>query len=258
MPPQGSEEGWPGAADGRTPGYTWPPQARAAPPALPTSPRDRTTGTTTYNSRRPESSPERTASSSAATLSGASLPTGEACIASLAATGTTFERVEETRGISAPVSVKGPVGGVEYWASDKRPLLLDCRLGLALHRVGPLLRSHGVTRARFSGAYVYRTTRTGKLSLHAHGLAIDLHDIVVGGTTLTVKEHFARGGGCGGDVPLLNRIACDLAETRLFRELLTPDSNRDHHDHFHLAVAPAAQAPQGPTAAQNVSPAAAP
>lgn len=151
-------------------------------------------------------------------------------------TGIPFERASATRGVELPVVVTGALGGVEYWASDDRPLLLDCRLGLALHTIGPILRRHGVTRARFSGAYVLRTTRSGRPSRHAQGLAIDLHDVTTARGTLTVKEHFARNTPCTEDAPLLNRIACDLSEAQLFRELLTPDYNRDHHDHFHLAI----------------------
>lgn len=142
-----------------------------------------------------------------------------------------------------PVVLESPVGGVHYWASDRRPLLVDCRLGLALHRIGPVLRQHGIEKVRFSGAYVNRTTRRGRPSLHARGLAVDIHDWVVGSDTITVKQHYARGAGCGDEAPLLNRLACSLSATGLFRELLTPDYDRDHHDHFHLAVRPEAAPP---------------
>ena len=150
--------------------------------------------------------------------------------------GVPFEEAPPTRGVDVPIVVLGALGGVEYWASDGRPLLLDCRLAVALHEIGPILRGHGVIRARFSGAYVWRTTRSGRPSRHARGLAIDVHDLTTGSETFTVKGHFARKTPCAADAPLLNRIACDLSATRLFRELLTPDYDRDHHDHFHLAI----------------------
>jgi hypothetical protein len=35
----------------------------------------------------------------------------------------------------------------------------------------------------------------------------------------------------------LNRLACRFAQLRLFQELLTPDSNADHRDHLHFAIA---------------------
>jgi hypothetical protein len=148
-----------------------------------------------------------------------------------------FEEAAPTRGVDLPIVVLGPLGGVEYWASDRRPLLLDCRLAVALHEIGPILRGHGVVRARFSGAYVLRTTRSGRPSRHARGLAIDVHDLATVDATFSVKQHFARNTPCAPDAPVLNRVACDLSSTQLFRELLTPDYDRDHHDHFHLAIA---------------------
>jgi hypothetical protein len=43
--------------------------------------------------------------------------------------------------------------------------------------------------------------------------------------------------GCVDEAPVLNRLACRLSQLRLFQELLTPDSNADHRDHLHLAIA---------------------
>lgn len=244
MPPPSADEPWPGAPGG-TAEYHWPPRVQTTPTkpdgrgrAWPADPALSGAGAPTplsgasspaHAAHRPRPDPPPTPVPS--------LPSdGESCLARLASTGLVFERQRETRGVEVPVVLGSLVGGVEYWANDKRPLLVDCRLALALHHIAHLLRSHGVTRARFSGAYVYRNTRGGKLSLHARGLAIDIHDLTAHGRTFTVKADFSRGVGCNPDVPLLNRIACDLGRTQLFRELLTPDYDRDHHDHFHLAV----------------------
>jgi len=92
----------------------------------------------------------------------------------------------------------------------------------------------------FSGAYSYRTSRVGKLSLHAYGLALDVHEFVVKNQRLNVREHFARGLGdaCAPESPKLNQIACRLKATGLFRELLTPDYNADHADHMHIGLPP--------------------
>lgn len=119
-------------------------------------------------------------------------------------------------------------------------MITDCRLALALAEVAPDLRTLGVTRARFSGAYVYRMSRAGRLSLHAHGLALDLHEFVAFGRSFEVKRDFARGLGdaCQEGAPLLNQVACRLRHRRVFKEFLTPDDNADHHDHLHLAIAP--------------------
>src|SRR5690606_28457864 len=176
LPPGGAEHPWPAEATWATPGYGWPPrseraseafaQAGDAPAPLrweqPVAVRSAPRG------------PEQTAPPSPA------LPESSECPDALAAAGVRFTRAEATPGVEVPVVLESPVGGVHYWASDRRPLLVDCRLGLALHRIGPVLRQHGIEKVRFSGAYVNRTTRRGRPSLHARGLAVDIHDWVVG------------------------------------------------------------------------------
>lgn len=239
MPPPSADEPWPGAR-ALASEYHWPPRVQVA------SDEPGPSGRTGSGVSLPVPAADGTslAGPAESTTPGATLlppafvlpSNGDGCLPKLKSSGLDFERQKETRGVELPVILRGSVGGVEYWANDKRPLLVDCRLALALEHIAPVLRSHGVTRARFSGAYVYRNTRSGRLSLHARGLAIDIHDVVVHGKTLTVKRDFARGAGCTPNVPVLNRIACDLARMQLFRELLTPDYDRDHHDHFHLAV----------------------
>jgi hypothetical protein len=118
-------------------------------------------------------------------------------------------------------------------------MVSDCRLALALAKLAPELRSLGITAVRFSGAYSYRMARVGRLSLHAYGLALDVHEVTAHGHSYVVARDFARGlpNGCAEGAPLLNRLACRLAQLRMFQELLTPDSNADHHDHLHIAIA---------------------
>ena len=118
-------------------------------------------------------------------------------------------------------------------------MVTDCRLALALTKIGPELRSMGITAIRYSGAYSYRMAKVGRLSLHAYGLALDVHEVTADGQSFVVARDFRRGlsNGCAGDAPLLNRLACRFSQLRLFQELLTPDSNYDHHDHLHIAIA---------------------
>ena len=160
----------------------------------------------------------------------------EACLEDLEERGVRYRALAELQGVEAPVVIEGPIGPVTFWVNGGGPLRMDCRLALALHELGSTLEEHGVTRARFSGAYVYRTTRSGRLSHHAHGLALDVHEVVMNGEKFDVSSDFARNVGCEGDIPRLNRLACALQSSRLFEEFLTPDSNADHHDHLHLAV----------------------
>lgn len=168
--------------------------------------------------------------------SGKVRPSGAACIAELEQTGVRFEKLRELRGVAAPVEIRGKLGGVDYWTDGGSRLQMDCRLALTLSKLGSVLTRHGVTRVRFSGAYVYKTAPSGRLSHHAHGLAIDLHEFALGGTRLSVDRAFSRNVGCRGDVPPLNRLACELRATRSFEEFLTPDYNAAHRDHLHISV----------------------
>lgn len=168
------------------------------------------------------------------------IPEGPACLALLDGLEVQYRALDAKRGVETPIEVQGPLAGVRYFTWGDAPLVMSCRLAVALTWVGPILSSHGITEVRHSGAYVYRASRkTGRLSLHAHGLAIDLHAFSFGdGSSLSVQRGYAAGrtNPCAG--PVLNHLACSLSATGLFRELLTPDRDADHHDHFHLAIAP--------------------
>jgi len=76
------------------------------------------------------------------------------------------------------------------------------------------------------------------MSMHAYGLAVDLHAFHVAGSTLEVKREFLRGESCRGSVALLNRVLCGVRAHGSFKEHLGPDDNAAHFDHFHLALKP--------------------
>ncbi len=181
------------------------------------------------------------------TLSSKDIPAGERCLELLDQANISYRKLAAKRGVETPVEVTSEIGGVRYESGAGQALVLDCRLAVALERVAPVLRSLGVSRMRFSGAYSYRMSRVGRLSLHAYGLAIDVHQIAVGGSELDVRRDFGRGmvNGCAPEAPALNQIACRLKATGMFRELLTPDFNADHWDHFHLGVDPLSGSPVG-------------
>jgi len=177
-------------------------------------------------------------------LSDTALPGGKECLARLAAREIPVRVLDQKRGVDTPVVINGPIGGVRFW-STAGPMVLDCRLALALSLVSSDFSELGIESVRFSGAYVYRTMRKGRLSLHAYGLALDVHDVRTASGTHTVKRNFARGTreSCGSDEPIPNQLACRLKRRGLFRELLTPDYNADHHDHLHLGIAPLPTSP---------------
>lgn len=194
------------------------------------------------------------------TIASRDIPAGDRCLAMLDATGTSYKKLSAKHGIETPIEVTGDIGGVRYEPAAGQTLLCDCRFAVALHRVAPVMKSAGVTRVRFSGAYSYRMSRVGRLSLHAYGLALDVHELGVNGSLLTVRRDFTRGlgNGCASDAPALNQVACRLKSSGMFRELLTPDSNSDHWDHFHLGVEPLTNSPVGTVVAKPKKPAAKP
>jgi hypothetical protein len=172
-------------------------------------------------------------------LIAAEFPGGDACLSDLRAAGVPFQPLADKRGVATPIAIEGPIGGVRYWTVGNGPMVSDCRLALALAKLAPELRGLGISAMRFSGAYSYRMARVGRLSLHAYGLALDVHEVTADGKSYVVARDFRKGlpNGCAAEAPLLNRLACRLSQLRLFQELLTPDSNADHHDHLHIAIA---------------------
>lgn len=171
---------------------------------------------------------------------GLSIPDGEPCLAWLSQEGVAFRSLAPRPGMVTPVAVTGPIGGVRYETAGRVPLVCDCRLVVALDWLGPELLSHGVRAIRHSGAYAYRTTHNGRPSLHAQGLAIDVHELSIGQNKFDVFKDYVRGmsPSCSSDSPPLNKLACDLGRTGLLEEVITPDDDSDHRDHLHLAIAP--------------------
>ncbi len=161
---------------------------------------------------------------------------GPDCERSLKNLGVQFTTLTELKGVETPVEIHGPLGGIEFWANDGRKLQLDCRLALALESLAPIFSQYRISQARYSGAYAYRRTKSGRLSHHALGLAIDIHALSFSGTSQEVHTNFTRNIGCRAANPQLNQFVCKLRESRLFEEFLTPDYNDDHRDHLHISV----------------------
>jgi hypothetical protein len=186
----------------------------------------------------PASKPSAPATGPKARTAPSSIVGGAGCLAELAARGVRFSRSQPVLGVATPVRVEGTILGVRFFSLEKKPFVIDCRLALALSEIAEDLRALGVTEARYSGAYVYRTSQPGRMSLHAFGLAIDLHEFKVNGEGLLVKAAFERGRGCASELPLLNQLACRIRGRRLFHEQIGPDDNAAHYDHFHLGLRP--------------------
>ncbi len=168
------------------------------------------------------------------------LPPSATCLAELGQRGVPFHSVDHELGVKTPIVVDGPITGVRYYTGGNGPLIADCRLVLALSLVGPELVRFGVSDVRFSGAYVYRLSNKGRVSLHAYGLAIDMHGFTRNGEHYEVEHEFKRRFGfqLTEDAPVVNAFALRFHNSGLFHEYLTPDDNADHHDHVHIGVSP--------------------
>jgi hypothetical protein len=168
------------------------------------------------------------------------LPGSADCLAQLSLRGVPYHSLDHELGVKTPIVVDGPIAGVRYYTGANGPLIADCRLVLALDLVGPALTAIGVSDVRFSGAYVYRLSNKGRVSLHAYGLAIDMHGFTRLGVHYEVDRDFRKGLGTAlsADAPAINTIATRFHNSGLFHEYLTPDDNADHHDHVHVGVSP--------------------
>ena len=167
------------------------------------------------------------------------IPEGVACLIRLRQLGVSFRSLKPMNNVNTPVEVTGPVAGIRYKPMWRGRLRCDCRLAVALHRAGLILRNLGVAEMHFSSAYRNSRLGSGRLSRHAMGLALDVHRVLTkDGDLLQIKEHYRQGlsDGCHGSSPLLNRVGCLLLKWGVFDRALSPDYNRAHYNHYHFAV----------------------
>jgi hypothetical protein len=167
-----------------------------------------------------------------------------ACLERLDGMGVPYREARRRPGIAIPIEVTGPVGGVTYETWSDRPLILDCSLVYSLAKAGRYLVEAGLTRARYSSAYQRRNVRgTNRPSKHSYGLAIDLHSL----GDLEVADDYEQGLGDGMDCigapltaggTLLRTVLCRMERSGLFRNVLSPDYDEDHWNHFHVEALP--------------------
>jgi hypothetical protein len=177
------------------------------------------------------------------------------CLASLKARGVEFIAEAPTKGVRTPVRLQGAnLGPLRLVMRERRPggviPVMDCELGRALLDAAPLFQYAGIRDLIFSGMYQYRKRRgSSKLSEHAHGLAIDVHQFgTADGRIFDVEKDFESGVGdwasrdqvaCVGsperaEARKLRELACALRVSSAFKEIITGDDNSDHDNHFHI------------------------
>jgi hypothetical protein len=183
------------------------------------------------------------------------------CEAELARRGVPWRRVDEARGVLAPVRLAGPLHGVTFHSGIPArervtsPFeIVDCRLVLALDDFAAMLAPRNIVEVVHMSMYRPPSRRwpIGKMGTrHDGALAIDAGTFVKqDGTKLVIEKDFhGRIGSstCGpnaGPDPAtpaaleLRDIVCDAADQHLFNVELTPDYNAPHRNHLHLEVTP--------------------
>jgi len=177
------------------------------------------------------------------------------CFAEITDAGVDFEYTGPVEGVTTPVLIKEwRFGGVKYtdYFNDQRNRHMDCRLALALSRLGGVLKNIGVTEVIWSSAYRPimdpEWTPEDGYEKHTLGIAIDIHGFVFAGDLkVTVADHYEKGLGFQRDhlcygTPLtregfLLRLAvCRMDGSDLFSEILTPDYDSGHWNHLHVAT----------------------
>jgi hypothetical protein len=183
---------------------------------------------------------------------------GSECLDALLGRGIAFTRPGHARGVETPVRLTGALHGITFrgesvdWETSARREVLDCRLVLALDDLAALLAAHGVIEVLHLG--IYRgdvPIRPHERPLHhVAGLAIDVAAFVKSdGARLDVRRDFhgrvgARTCAPTGAPPIapttdtaeLRGILCDVADGKTFHQVLTPNHDARHRDHFHLEV----------------------
>jgi hypothetical protein len=122
--------------------------------------------------------------------------------------------------------------------------VISCELAARLRDIAFIVARHSVHTVYVMSAYRDHPYP----SFHTLGLALDLSRFDTESGPLVVKTDFTidRSHETCDDPPTkasdkhrkLQAIACDLAASKRFSSVLTPNYNVGHRDHFHLDVRP--------------------
>jgi hypothetical protein len=169
---------------------------------------------------------------------------GAACLADLNNLGVTYRQTEMGQAAGSRCQVPTPVRVSQVVVPLNRPAAMSCFLAdkLVAFERGALQKlamqdlGHYVVRIDHLGAYSCRanTSRHDRLSEHAYGLAIDISGFRLSdGTSVNVERDWSKSGPRSSFLHHVARAACGY-----FSVVLTPDSNADHFNHFHLDLGP--------------------
>jgi len=153
-----------------------------------------------------------------------------------------YETLIQPSATPSACRVDNPVEVAAATIPFSRPVEASCRFIAEFDRfeqeaLRPLARryfSEDLKTIIHYGAYTCRTTRAGRESEHARGLAMDVAGFeLADGREVLVKDAWSRRDREGRFLRAVAQAAC-----RYFNEVLTPDSDSDHANHFHLDLGP--------------------
>jgi hypothetical protein len=165
----------------------------------------------------------------------------KACEAKLDELGVTWQPTKREGHIVDAVTLPdSQIGGITYTnVYDKRNVVMDCQLVLALAMFAPHLYELGVREVRVGSVYRWSKVRVGgktkdMLSRHALGLAMDVVSFVDdGGREAIVAKDYKQ------DDELLLAVEREINDSGGFRVVLTPKNDPlSHKDHFHIEANP--------------------
>lgn len=168
---------------------------------------------------------------------------GSSCLVSLSYHASAFDTAARSV-MKTGCPIETPVSLSETKTPLSRPAIMDCALALRFSAfeaavVQPLAKKlfgQGVRIYHHYGAYACRgrSSNRKRLSEHGYGRALDIGVFELeDGTRISVAKDWKNAGRKSDFLAKLSRSAC-----RWFSVVLTPNSDRDHHDHLHIDIGP--------------------
>ena len=149
--------------------------------------------------------------------------------------------------IQDPIKVEPLINGVSYSyynQSAPRPMYVSCELADALHRLGDILKQYDIVEVLHIGTFNCRKiSGKDKLSQHSYGRAIDIWGFVDrAGERYVLEDHWEHDTEMprSAKARVLYDIAQQMHQQQIFHNILTPNYNAGHDNHFHVDLEPGA------------------
>jgi hypothetical protein len=160
------------------------------------------------------------------------------CLAELNRLGVQYQVAPLPASTSPACFVQNPVRVAAATIPFSRPAIAACAFVLQFDKferevIRPLARrefDQDLKTIVHFGAYSCRTTKLGRESEHAKGMAMDVAGFeLTDGTIISVKQDWSKRGKRRDFLRTVATEACHY-----FNEVLDPDSDLDHVDHIHI------------------------